>query len=80
MEVTTTNGKPFSEAEHAMLALLVYRRFGEDVSAASAAWRRMMQNATTDEDFTGLLDLAAQQIRSCQTTRSLWRGNNSRST
>lgn len=53
--VTTTCGELFTGDDHAQLAVLVYRRFGRDAKVAAAAWRRMLQNGCTEEDFETLL-------------------------
>ena len=38
------------------LARLVFKRFGHDPEAATAAWRRMLQNSATVEDFMSLVE------------------------
>lgn len=53
-DVTTTAGEAFTAADSAALALAVYRRFGRDSGAAAAAWRRLLQNGTSDRDFMAL--------------------------
>lgn len=55
MEVITTNGTVFSPTDHADLARLIYKRFGHNPEAATEAWRRMLQNNATVEDFMILL-------------------------
>lgn len=55
MTVTTTNGKPFTLTQHVEMARLIYRRFGEDLPAATAAWRRLLQNNTSEAEFFELV-------------------------
>lgn len=55
-ETTVTNGSVFREEDHLRLAWLIYRRFGNDIQAGAAAWRRMLQNDCTDLDFEELVD------------------------
>lgn len=55
MPITTTSGKTFTHAEHQELARLIYKRFGENLSAATAAWRRLLQNDTTEGEFADLM-------------------------
>lgn len=45
--------RAFDEREHAAMAALVYRRFG-GAEAGAVAWRRLMQNSTTVEQFRAL--------------------------
>lgn len=52
---TTTAGTEFSSTEAIDLARLVYKRFGNDMEAACAAWRRMLQNQCPVEDFAELV-------------------------
>lgn len=61
-DVTTTAGETFSYEDHADMALMVYRRFGYDVDAAAAAWRRMLQNNASTGDFMDLLIDAAARL------------------
>lgn len=53
--ITTTSGKRFTSKEHGALARLIYQRFGEDITAATNAWRRMLQNSATESDFREML-------------------------
>ena len=52
--VTTTSGKPFTNGEVSLLARLIYRRFGDNAFAATAAWRRLLQNDAEVDDFLTL--------------------------
>lgn len=63
LDTTTTNGKTFTGAQHAALAVLIFQRWGCDVEAACVAWRRLFQNSTTVRAFQALVDagLAAQE-------------------
>jgi hypothetical protein len=49
--VRTTAGETFSGRESALLAVLIYRRFGRDKDAAAAAWRRLHENVCPDRNF-----------------------------
>ena len=55
-EITTTSGKPFTLDQHKQLAQLIYLRWGEDLAAATVAWRRLFQNSTTEGQFADLLE------------------------
>lgn len=55
-DIITTAGHPFTWAEHVELARLIYKRFCEDSSAATAACRRMLENAATVGDFMRLVN------------------------
>lgn len=56
LTVRTTAGEKFTNGDHYALAHLVYRRFGRDLRAAAAAWRRLLQNSCPDEDFRALVN------------------------
>jgi hypothetical protein len=60
-DVRTTDGKLFTYQEHGKLAELIYRRWGSNLSAATAAYRRLMQNGCTEHDFQMLLDAAREE-------------------
>lgn len=49
--IKTTCGQEFTHADHCKMARLIYRRFGFDLFAAAAAWRRMLQNSCSDTQF-----------------------------
>lgn len=53
--ITTTAGEQFTYAEHCQMAALIYKRFGNNQRAATAAWCRMMENSTTASDFMRLV-------------------------
>lgn len=53
--ITTTARQEFTDNDHRQLALLVCRRFGWDLEGATAAWRRMLQNSCTEEQFLELV-------------------------
>lgn len=57
--VTTTAGETFSYEESCQLAGLIFKRFGRDIAAAAAAWRRLLQNSCTDEQFQEMVDFDA---------------------
>jgi hypothetical protein len=54
-------GETFTLDESRELARLVHKRFGRDLPAATAAWRRLLQNSATETDFKRLVD--GQQLR-----------------
>ncbi len=56
LTITTTDRKKFTSVEHYDMARLVYKRFGHDPEAAAAAWRRMLQNSATVDDFMELVN------------------------
>jgi hypothetical protein len=43
----------FSHEHHALMAALVFVRFGRDHEAARAAWSRLLQNQGWDDDAAG---------------------------
>lgn len=45
----------FTYEDHVAMARLVLRRFGNDLPAAAAAWRRLLQNAASDREFAALV-------------------------
>lgn len=51
--IRTKSGEVFTAAEGCLLAALVWKRFGWDVVAAAAAWRRMLGNSCPDDSFAG---------------------------
>jgi len=53
--ITTTAGEVFSGEDTELMALLVYKRFGRDQEAATAAWRRLLGNNATTADFLRLV-------------------------
>ena len=61
--VNTTASERFSGEETAQLAALVYKRFGWELEAAAAAWRRMLGNTCDDEQFRKLAEYATDAIR-----------------
>jgi hypothetical protein len=53
---TTAPGREtFTTAESTDLARLVFKRFGRDPETAAAAWRRLLQNGCTVDDFLDLV-------------------------
>ena len=56
--ITTTNREVWTQAESEDLAARVFKRFGRDIPAAAAAWRRLLQNNCSDEQFRDLLKSA----------------------
>lgn len=56
MDIKTTDGSVFTYVQSVDLARLVWKRFGHDDDAALAAWRRMLENDCTMEDFIALVE------------------------
>ncbi len=54
--VTTTNRELFTGLEHVDLARLIFKRFGRNLASATAAWRRLLENNTTEKEFFELID------------------------
>jgi hypothetical protein len=54
-DIRTTNGKIFTQAQSAEMAKLVFLRFGEDLESATLAWRRMLQNSCSINQFAELV-------------------------
>lgn len=52
----------FTGKELALLAALVFQRFGWNKAAAAAAWRRMMQTDCPDDDFAELAQFGTAHI------------------
>lgn len=70
LDTTTTNGKTFTGAQHAALAVLIFQRWGCDAEAACVAWRRLFQNSTTVRAFQMLVDAGLAASRTaCQACR-----------
>ena len=55
MDIRTTAGETFTKSESQEMARLIYKRFGKELSAAAAAWRRLLQNNCSDHQFASLL-------------------------
>ncbi len=53
--ITTTSNEVFSGENAELMALLVYKRFGRDQEAATTAWRRLLGNSATTDDFMKLV-------------------------
>jgi hypothetical protein len=53
--ITTTNGESFPGTESAILAFLIYKRFGRDLFLACSKWRKMLGNDTPSEEFEKLV-------------------------
>ena len=54
-DVVTTKGETFSHIESCRMAYLIWKRFGKNKRSAAAAWRRMLENNCSDEQFMGLV-------------------------
>lgn len=48
--ITTTANENFSYEDSCLMALLIYKRFARDATAATVAWRRLM-GGTIDEFY-----------------------------
>ena len=55
LNVITTKGERFTEAENFKLAKLIYKRFGNDLIEATAAWNRLLENNCSQSDFLRLV-------------------------
>ena len=49
--ITTTSGDQFTGRDSCQMAALVYKRFGYNVDCAASAWRRLLGNSCTEEQF-----------------------------
>jgi hypothetical protein len=49
--ITTTIGTAFDIEDTQLLAMLILNRFGNDYSNAAKAWRRLLQNSCSENDF-----------------------------
>lgn len=67
LAVTTTARETFSDEDHRTLARLIYRRFGNNIGVAASAWRRMLQNSCTDEQFAELVGIVGVSAESLLT-------------
>ena len=54
LDITTTAGELFTNTDSIDLARLVLRRFG-DVRSAHEAWKRLLQNQCSLDDFRDLV-------------------------
>lgn len=57
--ITTTSGDTFTWDDQARLAYLIHIRFGRDITSGVAAWRRLLQNSTTPNQFEDLVNRGA---------------------
>ena len=55
LDIITTAGEQFTEADHKALVLLIHKRFGCSDTATYAAWRRLLQNDAEDAVIHDLL-------------------------
>lgn len=63
LAVMTTAREEFTSTETRQLAALTLKRFGWDNAAAAAAWRRMLGNSCTDEQFAQIAAPEAGAVR-----------------
>lgn len=56
-DVIANDGCVFTYKDHAALAFLIWRRWGRDMAAGAVAWRRLLQNDCSDEDYAALVKL-----------------------
>ena len=54
--VKTTSGENFTDRESALMAFMVYKRFGRNAIDAVIAWRRLLQNNCPDYAFWTLVE------------------------
>ncbi len=57
LTITTTDRTKFVATDLYDLARLVFKRFGHNPEEATAAWRRMLQNSATVQDFMRLVNV-----------------------
>lgn len=57
-DIKTTNGETWTVRDSSKLAFMIYIRFGRDVGAAAAAWRRLLQNSCPDSAFKAMVEQA----------------------
>jgi hypothetical protein len=50
-DITTTAKEVFTVNMSCQLAMLIHKRFGWDNEAAASAWRRLLQNSCSTEEF-----------------------------
>ncbi len=67
LSITTTAGETFNASDHALLAYMVWKRFGMDNAVFGAVWRNMLSNDCPTEDAMALvayyiLDVADRYI------------------
>jgi hypothetical protein len=55
-DITTTKGERFTYDDSADLAWMVWRRFGRDLTAATAAWNRLLGNNCDATQFDRLVE------------------------
>jgi hypothetical protein len=55
LNVTTTNGQVFTGEQSAVMAALIYKRFGCSLVVSLAAWQRLMQNNCPIDKFGDLV-------------------------
>ena len=58
--ITTVDGNEFTEGHSAVLAFMVWKRWGQDTTGAAAAWRRLLQNSCPDSEFEALVTQGRQ--------------------
>lgn len=51
------NGDIWNGEDTCALAGMIYRRWGRDLNSAAAAYRRLMQNSCTDDQFAEMLQI-----------------------
>lgn len=73
-DITTTSGKPFPHEDSAKMARMVFRRFGEDLEAATAAWNRMLGTALAPEGFKELMEYRAHEYAVSEYDNPTYRG------
>lgn len=59
MSTITTAGETFTDDSYFRMAWLVYVRFGRSIKSGADAWRRMLQNCCTNDDFEEMVNKGA---------------------
>lgn len=54
-DIKTINGEIFSHEKSCELAYLIYERFGKDLDSAHSAWRRLLQNNCSKNQYNDLI-------------------------
>jgi hypothetical protein len=59
----TTAGEVFTGQQTRELARLVFLRFGRDLPAATAAWRRLLENSCDENGLSEILGFDREEMR-----------------
>jgi len=73
-DTRTTAGETFKWDDHCRLAYLIHVRFGRDLEAGAAAWRRLLQNSCPVDQFEQLVNEGALLALEDKKAREVWEG------